>query len=129
MAKKILIIEDDKNLQPMYIDKFSQVGFEVFSCPEAKEGFELAKKIKPDLVLLDILLPKEDGIYFLKTLREDEDTSQIPVVVFSNLDNPYIREKAMKLGISDYLIKTDFTPKEIVDKINRYLKNRKSKKV
>jgi len=120
--KKILIIEDEKILREMYAQKFSQAGFEVVLATGAEDGLELAKKEKPDLILLDILLPKENGIFFLKKLRRDPWISQSEVVAFSNFDDPETREEAEGLGIRSYLIKTDFTPKEIVEKIKEYLK-------
>ena len=122
MAKKILIIEDEKQLREIYIQKISQTGFEVISATDGEEGFRLAKQEKPDLILLDILLPKNNGIYFLKKLREAPETSTIRVVAFSNFDDPQMKGKAMGLGVLDYLIKTNYTPRQIVEKIKGYLR-------
>lgn len=122
MAKKILIIEDEKILRDMYAQKLSRAGFEVLSVAGAEEGLEAAKKEKPDLILLDILLPKENGIFFLKKLRRDPKICQSEVVAFSNFDDSDTREEAKKLQVKDYLIKTDYTPREIVEKIKEYLK-------
>lgn len=122
MKKKILIIEDEKILADMYRDKFVNAGFEVYPAFEAKEGLELAKKEKPNLILLDILLPRENGISFLGELKKDPEISAIPVVAFSNYDEPRTRKEAFQLGVKDYLIKTDYTPNEIVKKIRGYLK-------
>ena len=120
--KKILIIEDEKILAEMYRDKFSQAGFEVISAFEARKGLALAKKEKPDLIVLDILLPRENGITFLTKMRKDPEISSIPVVAFSNYDDPETKKQAFKLGVKDYLIKTSYTPQEIVEKIKEYLK-------
>jgi len=120
--KKILIVEDEGILAEMYRDKFSQAGFEVYLTFDAKDGLNLAKKEKPDLIVLDILLPKENGIVFLSWLRKELEISTIPVVVFSNYDDPEIKRQAAKLGVKDYLIKTNYTPQEIVEKIKEYLK-------
>jgi DNA-binding response OmpR family regulator len=120
--KKILLIEDEKMLKEMYTLKFSQEGFEVISVISAEEGLELAKKEKPDLIILDILLPRKNGVFFLKEKNKDPEISQIPIVALSNYDHPETRKEAIELGIKDYLIKTDFTPKEIVEKIKEYLK-------
>ncbi len=122
MEKKILIVEDEKLLMEMYRDKFSEAGFKVSLAVEAKEGVETAKKEKPDLVLLDILLPRENGIFFLEELKKDPEISSIPVVAFSNFDDPETEKRAIKLGAKDYLIKTNYTPQEIVGKIEEYLK-------
>ena len=120
--KKILLIEDEKILAEMYKDRFTRAGFEVFLAFESREGLELAKKEKPDLIILDILLPRENGIVFLNWLRKDEEISSIPVVAFSNYDDLATKRKAAKLGVKDYLIKTNYTPQEIVEKVKGYLK-------
>ncbi len=120
--KKILIIEDEKILADMYRDKFVDAGFEAISAFDSREGLELTKKEKPDLILLDILLPRENGISFLKELKKDPEISDIPVVAFSNYDEPRTKKEALRLGVKEYLIKTDYTPNEIVKKIRNYLK-------
>lgn len=120
--KKILIVEDEKVLAQMYKDKFEAAGFQVILGFDCKEGLEMAKKEKPDLILLDILLPKENGIDFLKSWKEDPEISQIPIVGFSNYDDPETKKEAWKLGIKEYLLKTNYTPQQIVEKIKEYLK-------
>jgi DNA-binding response OmpR family regulator len=122
MAKKILIVEDEKILAKMYQDKFTRAGFKVFLAREAKDGVKLAKKEKPDLIVLDILLPKENGIFFLEELRKDPEILSIPVLVFSNFDDPETRRQTEKLGAKAYLIKTNYTPQGIVKEIKKYLK-------
>ncbi len=122
MPKKILIIEDEKLLGEMYKDKLSRAGFKVIWAFEVKDALKLVKKEKPDLILLDILLPRENGIFFLQQLRKWPKIASVLVVAFSNYDNPETKEQAFKLGVKDYLIKTDYTPKEIVEKIKTYLK-------
>ena len=119
--KKILIIEDEKVLSEMYQDVFLQEGFKVSLASTAEEGLEAAKKEKPDFILLDILLPKENGVSFLKKLKAEPEISSIPIVAFSNYDDPHTRKEATDLGIKDYLLKTDFTPQDLVDKIKSYL--------
>lgn len=118
--KKLLIIEDEKILADMYRDIFSQAGYQTFLAFDAQEGLELAKSKKPDLILLDILLPKESGIFFLKKFREDPEISSIPVVAFSNYEHPQTIKEAYELGIKAYLLKTNLNPKEIVEKIKEY---------
>lgn len=119
---KILLVEDERILVEMYRDKFIKAGFEVLLAFDAKEGLRLAKEEKPDLILLDILLPGENGISFYVKLKKEPEISSIPVVAFSNYDDPETKEEAARLGIKDYLIKTSFTPQEVVDKIKEYLK-------
>ena len=120
--KKLLIVEDEKILSDMYKSKFIQSGFEVFAAFESKEGLKLALKERPDLILLDILLPEEDGIFFLEKLRATPKISSTPVVVFSNYDNPTTKKDALSFDIKDYLLKTDYTPKKIVEKVKSYFK-------
>lgn len=122
MTKKILLIEDEKILGDMYKEKFAEAGFEVLRAIDSEEGINLAKKEKPDLIVLDILLPKENGITFLGWLKKDPEISSIPVVAFSNFDDPTAKKEALKLGAKEYLIKTNFTPQQIVEKIKSYLK-------
>ena len=118
---KILLIEDEEILSEMYEDKFSEAKFKVISAFNAEDGLRLAHKEKPDLIILDIILPRGDGISFLKEMEKDEDISSITVVVLSNYDNPKTRKEARKLGAIDYLIKTDFTPTSLTKKIKEYL--------
>lgn len=120
---KILIIEDELILAEMYRDKFTQAGYEVVLAFSAEEGLKLVKdkKEKPDLILLDILLPRENGIQFLKRFKKIAGVAQVPIVAFSNYDEPKTRKEAEELGVKDYLIKTEFTPNEIVEKVKTYL--------
>ena len=120
--KKILIIEDERILVEMYHDTFTEAGFKVVSVTESKEALKVTKKEKPDLIILDLLLPREDGFSFLAWLKKDPAISGIPVIIFTNYDGEKARRKAIDLGIKDYLIKADFTPKEIVDRVKNYLK-------
>lgn len=120
--KKILIIEDEKILAEMYHDTFVEAGFNVISAIESKEALKITKKEKPDLIILDILLPRESGLFFLEWLKKDPEISKIPVIIFTNYDGVEARRKALDLGIKDYLIKADFTPQQFVEKVKKYLK-------
>jgi len=122
MKKKILIIEDDRMLAEMYKDKFSEEGYKVVLSFTSEQGLKDVKKEKPDLILLDILLPEGNGISFLEKFRKKPEFSQIPVVVISNYDEPFMKNRAIKLGVEDYLLKTDFTPSQLARKIEKYLK-------
>lgn len=121
MPKKILIIEDEDVLRDMYVDKFSQAGFKVLSAGDAEIGIKLIKKEKPDLILLDILLPRENGLSLLKQLKKEVPDLKSKIVAFSNFDDPEAKKQAAELGVVDYLIKTSYTPKQIVEKVARYL--------
>ncbi len=119
--KKILIIEDERVLAEIYKEKLSGAGFEVSLALDAEGGFKAAKKEKPDLILLDVLLPGENGISFLSRLKKDPEISSIPVIVFSNYDDPKTKRKAFTLGAKSYLIKTNYTPSQLVDIIKKEL--------
>ena len=106
--KSILLIEDEKMLAEMYRDKFSQEDFKVSLAFSAEEGLKLAKKQKPDLIILDILLPIGNGIFFLEEQRKIPKISKIPVIAFSNYDDPETKNKAYDLGVKEYLIKTNY---------------------
>ena len=116
---KILIIEDERVLAEMYKEKFEKEGFEVYLAFTSDEGLNLVKKEKPDLILLDILLPGKDGIFFLKWLKNEPEISSIPVVVISNYDDPRAKKEAFELGVKEYLLKTDYTPHQLVEKIKK----------
>ena len=122
--KKILIIEDEKILVEMYKSKLEANNFEVFSAFSSEEGIQILKKEKPDLVILDILLPKENGITFLEKIEKIKIISDIRIVVFSNYDDPETRKKALKLGAEDYLIKTQCTPREFLEKVKEYFRKK-----
>jgi len=122
--KKILIIEDEKILVEMYKSKLEANNFEVVLAFSSEEGIQILKKEKPDLVILDILLPKENGITFLEKIEKMKIISDIRIVVFSNYDDPNTRKEALKLGAEDYLIKTQFTPREFLEKVKEYFRKK-----
>src|SRR3989344_6009428 len=118
MAKNILIIEDDEFLAELLSKKLSDEGFTVSKAANGKEGIEKTKELKPDLILLDRLLPDVGGISFdgfkvLSEIKGDSSTSSIPVILLSNLDQQEGIETGVKLGAVDYLIKSQFTSEEI----------------
>lgn len=115
--QKILIIEDDGFLRELICKKLSGAGFNPIEAVDGQTGIKKAKEEKPDLILLDILLPAPDGFQVLSKLKQDPATSRIPVVVLSNLGQKEDLEKALGLGATDYLIKAQFTPEEIVAKV------------
>jgi len=122
VAKTILIVEDDKFLRELISRKLSGEGFEVFGAVDGEEGIKKIKEGKPDLVLLDLILPGIDGFEVLARLREDPEFSSIPVIILSNLGQREEVERGLKLGAIDYLIKAHFTPGEIIEKIRNTLK-------
>ncbi len=107
----------------MYKASMEKAGFKVFLANDGEEGLELALKNKPDLILLDIMMPKMDGFSVLEKLKADEKTKKITVAMLTNLGQEEDREKGEKLGAADYWVKADFTPAQINDKVNKLLKS------
>ena len=122
MAHKILLIEDDPFLLDMYSTKFKEVGFDIEVAQDGEMGISKAKEIMPDLILLDVVLPKKDGFEVLKTLKSDGQTAKIPVVMLTNLGLESDVKRGLELGAQSYIIKAHFTPTEVVAKIKEVLK-------
>lgn len=121
MKKNILIIEDDEFFRELISKKLLSSGFGILEAVDGQKGIETAKESKPDLILLDLLLPSIDGFEVLLNLKGDSKTSAIPVIILSNLDSKEDIEKGIKLGASDFLIKSQFATEEIIAKIKNLL--------
>ncbi|OGZ18998.1 MAG: hypothetical protein A2175_01575 [Candidatus Nealsonbacteria bacterium RBG_13_42_11] len=122
MLKNILVIEDDKFLRELISQKLIKEGYNVSEAIDGEEGLKKIKGEKPDLVLLDLILPGIDGFEVLTKMKEDTTLPPIPVIILSNLGQKEDVEKGLKLGAVDYLIKAHFTPGEIVEKIKGAIK-------
>jgi len=116
-AKKVLLIEDEAVLLELFADKFLREGFKVFQTTTAEEGMRLAKRNKPDLILLDIILPKMDGLTMLKILRKDPWGKNVPIIILSNVTDQQKVSQAMRLGVYDYTIKTDLILNDLVKQV------------
>lgn len=121
MAQKILFIEDQSTLQKIITDTLAKDGYEVVSALDGEAGVELAKKEIPNLILLDLILPKKDGFAVLEVLKKNSITASIPVVVLTNLEGSDEIARALSLGAAIYLVKINYTPKEIAEKIKEVL--------
>jgi len=117
MAKKILIIEDEEILLNLLKNKLSEIGYEIFTSVDGQEGLEAIKEIVPDLILLDIVMPKMGGFELMEKMQEDDSIKNIPVVIISNSGQPVELDRAKQLGAKDWLIKTEFDPQEVVEKV------------
>jgi DNA-binding response OmpR family regulator len=122
MAKKILIVEDDRFLRELIVQKLTKEGYQTTEAVDGEEGLKKAKEEKPDLALLDLILPGIDGFEVLAEIKKDSSISAIPVIILSNLGQKDDIEKGMSLGATDYMIKAHFTPGEIIEKIKAILK-------
>ena len=122
MSKTILIVEDDKFLRELIVQKLIREKYEVIEAIDGEQGIKKIKEEKPDLILLDLILPGIDGFEVLARMKDDPEISSIPTIVLSNLGQKEDVEKGLKLGAVDYLIKAHFTPGEIIEKIRKYIK-------
>lgn len=119
--KKILIIEDEKILLDLLFEKFEDSGFEVNCAQSAEIGIKLAIQKHPDLILLDVILPKMDGLTMLKKLRQDKWGKEVPVIILSNLDDQKKVSEAMKIGVYDFLIKSNVKLSDVVKEAREVL--------
>lgn len=119
--KKILFIEDESALQKTFGDVLKKEGYEMGSALDGEIGLRLAKVQKPDLILLDLVLPKLHGFEVLKKLKEDSETKDIPVIVLTNLESIEEVEKALELGATTYLVKAQYSLEEVIEKIKKAL--------
>lgn len=124
-AKRILLVEDDSFLAGMYVTKLTLEGFTVELATDGKQGLKLAKEFRPDLILLDIILPKMDGFAVLQTLKADRATKDIPVLLLTNVGQKESVKKGLGLGAADYLIKAHFLPSEVIEKITTLVRGTK----
>ncbi len=123
MSKKILLVEDESALQKSLGDTLREDGFEVISALDGETGERLAKSEKPDLIILDLILPQKNGLEVFQSLKNDELTRKIPVVVLTNLERIEHVEKALEMGAKTYLIKANYTLKEILVKIKNVIED------
>lgn len=120
----VILIDDDKWITDLYGEKLQEEGFDIFCANNGKDGVKLIDLYKPDLILLDVVMPGGDGFYVLKQIKNKEETKNIPVIVLTNLSNTSDRKMAESLGAEFYLIKVDHTPKQVAEKIREILKHK-----
>ena len=122
MAKqRVLLVEDDGFLASIYAQKLEVEGYDVSFATNGEDGLKLAQKDSPDLILLDLLMPKMDGFEMLEKLKSDKATKEIPVLVLSNLGQKEDVERCIKLGAAGYVIKAHSLPHETVNRIKEIL--------
>jgi len=140
MAKKILFIEDEMRLQEVLGAKLKAEGYEILAAMDGKSGLEIAEKEKPDLILLDLILPKMDGFHVLEAIKANPSIpkmdgfhvleaikakpsiSAIPIIVLSNLESGKDIERCLSLGVRSYLAKTNYSLEEIAQKVSEVFK-------
>lgn len=115
--KKILIVEDEKNMRDSLQEAFEEGDFEVLTEEDGENVVEIVKEEEPDIILLDIILPKKDGFEVLSELKADIDTKSVPVVLSTNLSDPSDIQKALDYGATTYLVKSNYSLEDIVKKV------------
>ena len=121
MATKVLIIEDDQLIQRMYLKMFTFEKFDVETASDGEEGLEKARSVKPTIILLDVMMPKMNGMQVLEKLKADPDTKSIPVIMLSNLAGDNDIETALSKGAVKYIIKSEHDPKEVADMVKEII--------
>jgi len=120
--KKILIVEDESSLGNALKEFLLAEGFDVLSAGDGEVAIKLAKSEQPDLISLDIILPKKDGFEVLNELKADKKTDKIPIILLTNLERTEDIGRAFDLGVNTYLVKSNYNLKEIAEKIKETLK-------
>jgi two-component system alkaline phosphatase synthesis response regulator PhoP len=123
---KILIVEDEEILLTALSEELDQEGFEVLGAHDGQEGFDIALAQKPDLILMDLLMPKLDGIGALKLIKENPEIKDIPVVILTNLSDYEKVSDALSVGAMDYLVKANYKLEELVNKIKTVLERKQA---
>lgn len=118
---KACIVEDEALIQEMYKDKLHQEGFLVVTANDGQEGIEVIKQEKPDIILADLMMPNKDGFELMQNLKEDPALAKIPVIILTNLDNSEAAEKSSEFNADFYLVKSQYSPSDVVNIVKEIL--------
>jgi len=121
MAKKILIIEDEEIILGLLRKKLASEGYDVYTAKDGEAGLAKVREIEPDLVLLDVIMPKLGGFEVMEEIQKDKAITKTPVIIISNSGQPVEIDRAKKLGAKDWLVKTEFDLEEVVGKVAKQL--------
>ena len=119
--KKLVVVEDDPFLSKVYKSKFEDSEFDVSFATDGLEGLEIIKKNKPDLVLLDLIMPKMDGFEVLEAIRKNSEIKNTKVIVLTNLGQDEDEKRCAELGVLEYIVKSDIPIGEVIEKVNKYV--------
>ena len=119
MTHKLAIIEDDPAISQMYRMKFETEGYKVETAENGKIGLDMIEKMKPDMVLLDLMMPEMNGDEMLEIMRATEWGKDVPVIVLTNMGEQEIPEKIEKLGINALILKAEMTPKQVEELVKK----------
>jgi PleD family two-component response regulator len=121
MGRTIVVVDDDAFITTMYQETLTKAGFTVVLASNAEEALQAVVHEKPDIMLLDLVMPGYDGFEILKAMKANEATKQVPVVILSNLTQDDVEEQARSLGAIDYIVKVNLPPRELITRLNRVL--------
>lgn len=121
MAQKILFVEDDALIVKIYTARLTKDGYEVYTADNGEDGIKIALEKRPDLVVLDVMMPKVDGFGVLQKLRADANFAKIPILLYSNLAQEEELKRALAMGATEFIVKANISPTELVEKIKKYL--------
>ena len=119
--KKILLIEDEELIISLLQRKLEKEGYKVSVARNGVEGMEKMREDKPDLILLDIVMPRMGGFEVMGEMRKEKELRIIPIIIISNSGQPVELDRAKKMGVRDWLIKTEFDPKEVLSKVKKQI--------
>ncbi|KKR70682.1 MAG: PAS/PAC sensor hybrid histidine kinase [Candidatus Nomurabacteria bacterium GW2011_GWB1_40_7] len=119
--KIILIVEDEKSLREALNDKLTREGFTVFEAKDGEEGLEMSRKVRPGLILLDLLMPKMSGTEMAKKLREEEWGKNVKIIILTNLTEEEKVKRELENSVYEYIIKNDVRIDQVVEKVKRIL--------
>lgn len=120
---KIILAEDDELVREMYMTGFKMAGYEIVGAKSGEEALQLVENNIPDVIISDIVMPDGDGFYFLEKIKKNEKAKKIPFIVLTNLFSDEDRKEALSLGADEYIIKADSTPKSLVERVEKIIKN------
>ncbi|MCA9392141.1 response regulator [candidate division WWE3 bacterium] len=123
--EKILIIEDDFFIRELYDRQFTKDGYTVVTSEDGPDGLVKASSEHPNLILLDIMLPKLNGLDLLRTLKSKDETKDIPVILLTNLGQESVIKEGFEYGAESYLIKSAYTPSQIIDEVKSFLEQKR----
>jgi len=117
--KKILLIEDEQIIIDILVKKLKKEGYDIVVAMNGNQGLEKMRSQAPDVILLDMVMPQKGGMEVLEEMNKDKGLKKIPVIIISNSGQPVELDRAMTLGVSDWLVKTEFDPEEIIEKVKK----------
>jgi len=122
--RKVCIVDDEEDIREIYSVAFSQSGYEVVTARDGEEGLKVVREQKPDIALVDIMMPKMDGLEMIREMKKDPELAKVPIIVMTNIDDRKITAKAGKMDVYFYLVKSLFDPKKVVATVEEVLHNK-----